>query len=66
MKRYVTPNDLKAVSHIKGEILKEKGNVVLVKTANIFTVWNPEEGFHFCNTFYEEEALETFNKYTKE
>jgi len=66
-KRYVTGNDMKKLQGKKGEVLKSSGNINLIKTAYentfIYTVWNYEENLHFVNTFYEDEALETFNKY---
>lgn len=41
-KKYVTPNDMKKISHVRGTILKNDGRIYLVKTENIFTVWIPE------------------------
>lgn len=66
MKSYVTPNDLKKIENTKGQILATNANgIVIVKTVNIFSVWNPEDGFIFCHTFSEEEAWEVFVKYSK-
>ena len=63
MKKYVTPNDMKKIEGVKGTILKEQNGVVLVKTDSIYSVWNPEDGFSFCNTFDAQEAEQTFEKY---
>jgi hypothetical protein len=64
-KRYVFAKDLKAIENQRGQILKSNDKIFLVKTSEIYTVWAPESGLIFCHTFYENEALETFEKYTK-
>lgn len=66
MKKYVTPNDMKKIEGIKGTILESKNGVVLVKTADIYSVWMPEDGLSFCNTFDIKEAVDTFEKYKGE
>jgi hypothetical protein len=63
MKHYVTPNCLKRIENVKGQIVKCYGDLVMVKTLDIYTVWNPNDGFIFCHTFCENEAVETFNKF---
>lgn len=65
MKKYVTGADMKKLENKKGVILEESGDLVLVKTDDIFTVWIPEDNLHFVNTFYEEEARQTFEKYKR-
>ena len=63
MKKYVTPNDMKKIEGVKGIILRQQNGIVLVKTDTIYSVWKPEDGFSFCNTFDLKEAEDTFEKY---
>lgn len=66
MKKYVTTNDMNKLQGIKGHIIEEKNGVVLVKTANIYTVWIPESNLMITNTFYISEAALAFEKYSEE
>jgi len=71
-KRYVLVKDLNKITK-KGIILAKSNDIVLVATdasqvANgltLYTVWNPESGFKFTNTYYKEEAEACFKKYAK-
>lgn len=63
--RYVFKKDLDAVYNVKGSILKDDGRISIIKTGELYTVWNAEEGYIFIHTFYEDEALSTFEKYSK-
>jgi len=63
MKKYVMTNDIKKIENKKGEILANSKTITLVKTADIFTVWMPEDGFVITHTFDQTEAWNTFVKY---
>lgn len=63
MKRYVTPNELKRIENIKGQVLESENGIVLVKTLDIYSVWVPDTGFIFCHTFDIKEAADTFTKF---
>ena len=65
MKKYVTTNDMNKLQGIKGQILESNNGVVLVKTADIYTVWIPESGLMITNTYYILEAAQAFEKYSK-
>jgi hypothetical protein len=63
MKKYVTPNELKRIENIKGQVLESENGVVMVKTADIYSVWMPETGLIVCHTFDIKEAADTYIKF---
>jgi len=62
--KYVFAKDLARIQGIKGQIIESKNGITLVKTLDIYTVWNAEDGFIFTHTFSIKEAAETFEKYS--
>jgi hypothetical protein len=68
--KYVTGKMLVDMQRVKGKVIKSTDTIAMVETVipdgTVYTVWNPEEGFHFTNTFDRDEAEEAFKKYSKE
>lgn len=67
MREYVTGGDMAKMANTRGEVMESHGNLTMVKTLldtrYVYTVWDCESGFQFTNTFYEDEAKATYNKY---
>lgn len=65
---YVTSKMLQEMQNVRGKVLNSTERISLVETVmpygTIYTVWNPEENFHFTNTFDKEEAEKVFAKYS--